>query len=176
MVERTILGHGIHDYIAFDHQVLQTRSLGRVQLAQRKVAYPGRPVTLEGFCVLTPGVDENINTRTTLDISRLEEREYGVSLIVNKETEWNHKALYQNIGDSMSQLGRTTIHTCKKVAVFALVMRPTIACKSSGSTGRTDSPARRSKWMIKSPITSPPDSSSFCNNLATSLRTLSKPD
>ena len=47
----------------------------------------------------------------------------------------------------------------RKVAVLAVVMREAIARNKSARTGRIDSPAFLSRWIIRSPICSPPDSS-----------------
>lgn len=65
--------------------------------------------------------------------------------------------------------------TWRKVAVFADVIRKTIACNSWGRTGRTVGPARRRRWMMRSPIGRPPDSSWPSSRRAMRVSTQSRP-
>jgi len=80
------------------------------------------------------------------------------------------------MGESNDRIITARESTWINVAVFAVFMRNSIACRSSGRTGKTASPALRMRWMIRSPMNNPPDSSWLCKSRATKLRMLANPD
>jgi hypothetical protein len=69
----TILVLWLHDDVAFHGEILQARPLRSEQLRQRHSADTRGPESLEGLCVLTPGLDEDVETGPPMNVHRLQE-------------------------------------------------------------------------------------------------------
>jgi hypothetical protein len=155
----TVSSLGFHNDVALYYKVLQAWPLRCIQLGQSQVAYSHRPEALEHFSIFAPRLDDNIQCGASFNSSLLEKREDSIELSVNQESERNDKTLIEKNDINGGNRNSYGTLTCINVAVLALVIRPTMACSSSGRTGRIASPDFRNKWMIRSPIASPPDSS-----------------
>jgi hypothetical protein len=65
----TIFGFGFHNNITFDDKVLQGWAFRNEQLRQSHGADTSRPESLECFGIFTPRLDEDIQSRTALDVN-----------------------------------------------------------------------------------------------------------
>lgn len=139
----TIFSVRLHDDVTLDDQTLQARTLGREQRDKSQGRDPGRPEPLESFHIFAQSLDEHIQTRVTLDVGRLKELEDRVPLVVNQEVEWDDQTLRERVISSTIRSSQHRRSTWMNVAVFAVFMHNSIACKSSGRTGKTASPALR---------------------------------
>lgn len=94
----TILGFRFDNNVTFDHQVLETRPAGRVQLGKCKSANAGRPEALERLRILTPRLDKYVQCGSSLHFRRLQEGNDCIGLVVYQKSEWNDKALQERSG------------------------------------------------------------------------------
>lgn len=72
-----------------------------VQFCERQCANTRLPEALERFCVLTPRLDEDIETVSAIRRSRFQQVQHCVLLVIGKKREWNDETL-----DESGRLGR----------------------------------------------------------------------
>ena len=68
----TILRLPSHDKITLDDEILKTRSPRGEELGECEGADSGRPKALECFRIFAPGLNEDVKTRPTIVIDRLQ--------------------------------------------------------------------------------------------------------
>jgi hypothetical protein len=139
----------------------QRGALRSKQRTERERANAGRPESLERRCVLAPRIEQHVEApRVTLTLTnarRLKQVKHGLAVAIHEERKRHDEALQER-----RRLRCTHAHQHRVQEVR--------------NTGRTPSPARRKRCMMRSPITSPPDSSWFCSRRAMTVKTCRRPD
>lgn len=142
------------------------------------------PQALKGFRILSPSRDKHLKARLgglhAVDSEGLEHGNNAVPMCVNHECKRDDKALATQTAAAMVAQSSTAEdrqkRTWSNAIVLAVAIRLTMALMRSGSTGNTASPAFRRRWIMRSPITSPPDSvSPGLRSRATMVKTFASP-
>lgn len=89
----TIPRLSLQDHIALHDGVADAWPVGHEELRQSERTDPGWPESLERFRVLAPCVQEDVQSRATIDVDGLDEVQDSVALVVDQESEGNDERL-----------------------------------------------------------------------------------